>query len=63
MHFKFVLVEEVPVTESAERMQKCHITELIDISFLQMFLQSLVSVQFLLLQHTGLLLHANLTVL
>ena len=59
MSFELVLIEVVLVAETAIRMHKGYIAEFVDVSLLKMLVQCFESVQFLLLQHTGFLFHAD----
>lgn len=59
MAFELVLVEVVLMAEAAVWMHKGYISELVDVSLLEMLVQGFESVEFLLFQYTGLLLHAN----
>lgn len=59
MAFELVLVEVVLMAEAAIWMHEGYISELVDVSLLEMLVQSFESVEFLLFQYTGLLLNAN----
>jgi hypothetical protein len=56
---EFVLVEKMTRTEFTVGMHESHVAEFVDVTLLQVTAESLVCVEFLLLQHAGLLLHAN----
>lgn len=63
MSSEFILVEEVTAAEGAVGVKKGDVPELIDVSFLLMASQCLISVEFLLFEDACFFLNANVAIL